>query len=133
MCTSSTSHSKMAISLNPTDSFNFPYHSKSLPPGDIDAAVSMEHNIITKMDNRKHLDVSDVKVELNIGSASVNLDNLFNGDAELGSMMNRFLNDNWREITAEIRPALAESTQHILRGMANRLTEMYSIDQFLPE
>lgn len=102
-------------------------------PGDIDAAVSMEHNIITKTDNRKHLDVNDVKVELNIGSASVNLDNLFNGDAELGSMMNKFLNDNWREITAEIRPALAESTQHILRSMANRLTGMYSIDQFLPD
>lgn len=100
---------------------------------DIDAAISMKHNIITKNNNEKHLDVNDVKVELNIGGASVNLENLFNGDAELGSMMNKFLNDNWREITAEIRPALAESTEHILRGMANRLNEIYSIDQFLPD
>lgn len=93
----------------------------------------MEHNIITKNGNQKYFDVNDVKVELNIGGASVNLTNLFNGDAELGSMMNKFVNDNWREITAEIRPALAESTEHILRGMANRLNEIYSIDQFLPE
>lgn len=91
----------------------------------------MAHNIITKSDNQQYLDVNDVKVDMNIGDASVNLDNLFNGDAELGSMMNKFVNDNWREITAEIRPALAESTEHILRGMANRLSEMYSVDQLI--
>lgn len=70
----------------------------------------------------------DIKVEFNIGNASVRLDNLFNGDDELGSMMNQFLNSNWREITAEIRPALAQSIEHILCGIAKKLNEMYDLN-----
>lgn len=75
----------------------------------------------------------DIKVEFNIGNASVKLDNLFNGDDELGSMMNQFLNSNWREITAEIRPALGESIENILCGIATRLDEMYDLDDILNE
>lgn len=72
-----------------------------------------------------------MNVEFNIGDASVKLDNLFNGDPELGSMMNLFLNSNWKEITAEIRPALAESIERILYGIVHQLNEMYKLDEFL--
>lgn len=75
----------------------------------------------------------DINVEFNIGNASVKLDNLFNGDDELGSMMNQFLNSNWREITAEIRPALAQSIENILCGIATRLNEMYDLDDIINE
>lgn len=75
--------------------------------------------------------LGDINVEFNIGSASVRLDNLFNGDPELGAMMNKFLNTNWREITAEIRPALGESIERILYGIASQLNEMYGIDKLI--
>lgn len=75
--------------------------------------------------------LGDIHVEFNIGSASVHLDNLFNGDPELGAMMNKFLNTNWREITAEIRPALGESIERILYGIASQLNEMYGIDKLI--
>lgn len=70
-------------------------------------------------------------MEFNIGGASVQLDNLFNGEPELGAMMNKFLNNNWREITAEIRPALAESIERILYGIAHQLNELYGLDNIL--
>lgn len=75
--------------------------------------------------------MADINVEFNIGGASVHLDNLFNGEPELGAMMNKFLNVNWREITAEIRPALAESIERILYGIAHRLNEMYGLNNML--
>lgn len=75
--------------------------------------------------------VGDIKVEFNIGNASVHLDNLFGGDPELGAMMNKFLNENWKEITAEIRPALGESIESILYGIANQLNEMYDLEKLL--
>lgn len=90
----------------------------------------MKHSL-KDSNTTKQWRVDDVNVEFNIGGASVKLDNLFNGDPELGAMMNKFLNDNWREITSEIRPALGESIEHILYGIANRLHEMYSLDEFL--
>lgn len=79
-------------------------------------------------DNKR---LGDIHVEFNIGSASIHLDNLFNGDPELGAMMNKFLNNNWREITAEIRPALGESIEHILYGIATQLNEKYGLEKLL--
>lgn len=83
--------------------------------------------------DEKNKRLGDIHVEFNIGGASVHLDNLFNGDVELGKMMNSFLNYNWREITAEVRPALGESIEHILYGIASQLNEMYSLNDLLDE
>lgn len=80
-----------------------------------------------------YLNAEDIDVDFNIGNASVHLDNLFGGDEELGTVMNRFLNENWREITAEIRPALSSSIANILREIARRLYEIYPIQQILPD
>nr|XP_014272309.1 protein takeout-like [Halyomorpha halys] len=54
---------------------------------------------------------------------SISLENLFNGDKLLGGNMNRFLNENWRDILKDLRPALSKSlgalTKSILQSMAN--------------
>lgn len=99
---------------------------------DVDATVSMKHSVVQR-NGTDYLKADDIYVDFNIGGASVYLDNLFSGDEELGGVMNRFLNENWREITAEIRPALASSIEHILREIAKRLYEIYPIQQILHE
>lgn len=99
---------------------------------DVDASVSMKHSVIQR-NGTDYLKVDDIGVDFNIGDASVHLDNLFGGDKELGRVMNGFINENWREITAEIRPALASSIEHILREIALRVYELYPIQQILPD
>lgn len=84
-------------------------------------------------DGAKNNRSCDIKVEFNIGNASVKLDNLFNGDGELGSMMNQFLNTNWREITAEVRSPIQNSIENILSGIATQLNEMYDLDDIINE
>lgn len=98
---------------------------------DVDASVSMKHTKNESKNQPRKWAVDDVNVEFNIGSASIKLDNLFNGDLELGTMMNKFLNDNWREITAEIRPAIQQSIGQIILAIASGLHEMYSLDEFI--
>lgn len=82
---------------------------------------------------RQHLRVNDLNVEFNIGNAEVRLDNLFNGEAELGEAMNTFLNENWRSVAAEMRPAMEDAISNILQGITGRLFDMYTLDQILPE
>lgn len=89
-------------------------------------------NSVVQRNGTEYLNAEDIDVDFNIGNASVHLDNLFGGDEELGTVMNRFLNENWREITAEIRPALSSSIANILREIARRLYEIYPIQQILP-
>lgn len=98
---------------------------------DVDATVTMKMEEATEIKHENNTRIGNMHVEFNIGGASVHLDNLFNGDPELGSMMNNFLNNNWKEITAEVRPALAESIERILYGITNQLNEMYKLDEVL--
>lgn len=99
---------------------------------DVDACVSIQANVIHTGRNR-HLRVSDLFVDFNVGNADVQLDDLFNGDTELGEAMNHFLNENWRSVAAEMRPALEDAIGRILHGMTDRFFEAYTMDQLFPE
>lgn len=92
----------------------------------------MKAEVVT-IDGKDHFKVDQIHVEFNIGGASVLLTNLFNGDQELGSAMNKFLNENWKEVTAEMRPALSKAIENILRGVTGQLFETYPLEQILPE
>lgn len=100
--------------------------------GDIDAIASLKAERIL-INNNEHLKVNDIFVEFNIGDANVKLSNLFNGDSELSETMNRFLNENWRSVAAEIRPALEDTISNILRGIAEKMFNSFTLKQLLPE
>lgn len=72
-------------------------------------------------------------MEFNIGNASIHLDNLFNGDPELGATMNKFLNEHWRLIAGEMRPALEDAISNLLLDVADKLFGRYPLRILLPE
>lgn len=80
-----------------------------------------------------HLRVADLFVDFNIGNADIQLDDLFNGDTELGAAMNQFLNENWQTVATEMRPALEDAIASILHGMTDRFFDAYTMDQLFPE
>lgn len=98
----------------------------------MDACVSIQATVV-HVGRNKHLRVGDLFVDFNVGNADVQLDDLFNGDSELGEAMNHFLNENWRSVAAEMRPALEDSIGRILHGMTDRFFEAYTMDQLFPE
>lgn len=57
------------------------------------------------------------------------LENLFNGDSELTKSMNNFINENWRLVTAEIRPTLEKTISTILQEVAEKFFEAYPIEK----
>lgn len=100
--------------------------------GDVDATASIKAERVMK-NNVEHLAVKDLFVKFNIGTAEVHLDDLFDGNAELGEAMNNFLNENWKSVVAEVRPAIEDSIANIVGGIAGRLFDEYSLDELLPE
>lgn len=72
-------------------------------------------------------------MEFNIGTAEIHLDNLFDGHADLGEAMNSFLNENWKTVAAEMRPAIQDSIGNIVNGITGRLFDEFTFDQLLPE
>lgn len=57
--------------------------------------------------------------------------NLFNGDPELTETMNKFINENWRIMTAEIRPTIEAKLSDIVREVADRIFDKYPLEKLL--
>ncbi|KRT83800.1 hemolymph juvenile hormone-binding protein, partial [Oryctes borbonicus] len=97
----------------------------------IDVTIAIQSQRIVK-DGEIYLNVKDFYVDFNIGHASVRLENLFNGDKELGEAMNLFLNDNWKSVADEIKPILEDTIASIFKRFANKIFHKYPLNVLLP-
>ncbi|XP_043251473.1 protein takeout-like [Colletes gigas] len=79
-----------------------------------------------------HQRVSDIYLDFEIGHATLELDNLFDGDDMLSAAMNLFLNDNWRTIVAEIRPALEKTIGDLIKDFIDKIFSAFPEDMLLP-
>ncbi|XP_019867008.1 protein takeout [Aethina tumida] len=99
---------------------------------DIDATVLMQGERVKKGEET-YFNIKDFTVDFNIGKAEIQLNNLFNGDQELGEAMNLFLNDNWNHVANEIKPVLEDTIATLFKKFANKIFHKYPLDQLLPE
>uniref|UniRef100_A0A1B0CZX6 Uncharacterized protein n=1 Tax=Phlebotomus papatasi TaxID=29031 RepID=A0A1B0CZX6_PHLPP len=51
----------------------------------------------------------------------INFENLFNGDKALSDNMNLFLNENWKDILDELKPAINEAFSQIFNTIINTI------------
>ncbi|XP_029169662.1 protein takeout-like [Nylanderia fulva] len=79
-----------------------------------------------------HYRVIDFYVDFDVGNANINLDNLFNGDDTLSKAMNLFINDNWKIVAAEIKPALENTVADIFKTFSNKIYSKFPMDTLLP-
>lgn len=93
---------------------------------DIDGVVSMKLDRVMK-DGQEYFKMNFLNIQFNIGGAQARLDDLFNGDVELGNTINQFINENWRIVTAEIRPTLESTIAKILMEVAEKFFDAFPI------
>ncbi|KAK9888499.1 hypothetical protein WA026_000749 [Henosepilachna vigintioctopunctata] len=98
----------------------------------IDASVTIQGQKIKK-DGEIYFNIKDFHVDFNIGHASIQLDNLFNGDKELGEAMNLFLNENWKNVANEIKPVLEDTIASIFKKFSNKIYHKYPLSVLLPK
>ncbi|KAL7294600.1 hypothetical protein TKK_0011906 [Trichogramma kaykai] len=100
---------------------------------DIDAVVTIQgeryNNPATDL---THFRVIEFYCDFDVGHAGVHLENLFNGDETLADAMNLFLNDNWKTVAAEIKPALEETVSKLFKDFSNKIYAKYPMDTLLP-
>ncbi len=64
------------------------------------------------------------KVDLKVASVkklNVKLENLFNGNKQLGDSMNSILNENWEVLLDELKPAFEEAIAAIAQDIVNKV------------
>ncbi|KAJ4447893.1 hypothetical protein ANN_09902, partial [Periplaneta americana] len=97
----------------------------------IEATITIQGEHI-KRNGQIHFSVKDFDLKFSIGHATVYLDNLFNGDRELGEAMNAFLNENWDTVVMEVKPLLEKKIGEICKKYSNNIFHKYTFDQLLP-
>ncbi|XP_011171033.1 protein takeout [Solenopsis invicta] len=100
---------------------------------DIDVtAIIQNERYQSQKTNETHIRVTDFYVDFDVGNANIHLDNLFNGDKTLSDSMNLFLNNNWKAVVAEMKPALENTVSEIFKTFANKIYSKVSLDTLLP-
>lgn len=71
-------------------------------------------------------------LKIQIGKHKLRLDNLFNGDPNLGQVGNQFINENSELFLAEIIPGLEKNLAEIFTKTANEIVDSASFDEMFP-
>uniref|UniRef100_A0A8D9BXL7 Protein takeout n=1 Tax=Cacopsylla melanoneura TaxID=428564 RepID=A0A8D9BXL7_9HEMI len=99
----------------------------------VDAIVFFKGKPYTK-NNKQFIKVEDApKVTIKLGNSKMHFDNLFNGNQELGRSTNKFLNDNWELVSAEVIPLVQDTVSTIIQSLFKPVLDLFSFDQLLPE
>lgn len=82
--------------------------------------VKYKPKVIQK-NGKNFIQTEKFQLDFDTSRLHINLENLFNGDKALGDNMNQFLNQNWRDILTELKPAITFAVEEILKGIINRI------------
>ncbi|XP_011687610.1 PREDICTED: protein takeout-like [Wasmannia auropunctata] len=100
---------------------------------DIDViAIVQGERYQSKKTGETHYRVIDFYADIDVGHANIHLDNLFNGDSTLSNAMNLFLNNNWKIVAAEVKPALENAVSEIFKTFSNKIYSKFPFDTLLP-
>lgn len=84
-------------------------------------------------DGKEYLSVKKTHINFKAGRTYMNLSNLFNGDEALGKRMNEFLDANWREVTEELGPPIADALAEVVKRFVEGVTDQVPFDEIFPE
>ncbi|XP_044757851.1 uncharacterized protein LOC123316006 [Coccinella septempunctata] len=90
------------------------------------------HLVLTfdlKPGNGGKLKVENENLETDFGGAHFHMDNLFNGDKRLGDELNKFLNENWKEVISEFQELVRSPMKAIIKSVAVGILENLTLDE----
>lgn len=76
---------------------------------------------IVEKKGKTYIQTDKFALDFDTSRLHIKLENLFNGDRLLGDNMNKFLNENWRDILTELKPAVKLAIEELFKGIINRI------------
>lgn len=97
---------------------------------DVEGSVILKGHREPKGDYVK-FDSLDLKLKMK--NYNVRLENLFNGDKNLGEAMNVALNENKRELMHLLRPTAEKVVSNVFLDIANKVSSHFTYDELFPK
>ncbi|BES97644.1 Haemolymph juvenile hormone Hypothetical protein protein (JHBP) [Nesidiocoris tenuis] len=83
-------------------------------------------------DGKTFVMFDELKLKLKMKNYQIRLENLFNGDKNLGEAVNAALNENKKELMNFMRPRAEELASKVLLERANKITRHFEYDELFP-
>uniref|UniRef100_A0A1L8DQC8 Putative hemolymph juvenile hormone binding protein n=1 Tax=Nyssomyia neivai TaxID=330878 RepID=A0A1L8DQC8_9DIPT len=75
----------------------------------------------TLKNSKTYIQTKDFLFNFDTTRLYISFENLFNGDRALSDNMNRFLNENWKDILDELKPAITDAFSQIFNSIINTI------------
>ncbi|XP_075145239.1 protein takeout-like [Haematobia irritans] len=79
---------------------------------------------------KTYASLEHVKLDIKPESVQFYFENLFKGDKNLGDNMNKFLNENWKDIFQEIKPQFSKALSLQVKALLNTLFSKYPYEEY---
>lgn len=99
---------------------------------DIKAHVVMHGNKMEK-DGAVVYHFSDMSIKIKVHKGKIHLSNLFNGDKQLGEVVNTAINQNFEAFMKELSPIIEKSLNKFLLGAADGIAESFPFDSLFKD
>ncbi|XP_055374501.1 protein takeout-like, partial [Condylostylus longicornis] len=94
----------------------------------VKASIKFKPTILNR-DGKILFTENKVKVLLEPQGLHMRLENLFNGNKELGENMNTFLNENWKDVWTELAPSIHAAIGDVLTSILSNVFNKISYDE----
>ncbi|BET00381.1 Hypothetical protein NTJ_13197 [Nesidiocoris tenuis] len=98
--------------------------------------VKLVYTLDYKLNRVKGVDyavITSTSAKFSSQNLKIHLENLFNGEKVLNDNMNAVLNDNWRELEAQMGPPIAQAIAIALKPIIDRVVSQVPFDTLFPK
>lgn len=99
---------------------------------DVDFSFIYDYELELRSNGKRYFRLTNSTLPYKVGGVFIHLDNLFNGDKLLGDNMNRFLNENWKDIIKEVAPAVADALTEVYRATIGAMADLVPFEYIFP-
>lgn len=99
---------------------------------DVDLSIDFV-GVPYEKDGASYMKADQIKMTIDTKKMFYKVDNLFNGDKELGDNMNLFLNENWQEIFFEVRDSLGNAYSSVFGDVINGVFSKYPYEKYFTD
>ncbi|KAE8747380.1 hypothetical protein FOCC_FOCC005847 [Frankliniella occidentalis] len=85
---------------------------------------TFDYTVERRADGVEYMALHNDRLTFDTKRVFIRLANLFNGDRLLGENMNHFLNENWKEVTREVGPTIADAISEMFRQILTQISDL---------
>ncbi|XP_055850559.1 protein takeout-like [Episyrphus balteatus] len=94
------------------------------------SGIKVKFAINKEEDGKQRLTISKLKVQNDVESMNIQLENLFNGNKVLSEELMKVVNDNWRDVWNELESGINEGYSDIVKLLFSEVLKGLDYDEF---